>query len=77
MSTRTDNQRRASQGFLYSLKEFKAEWENLKLNVGIFLNDVDSGNALSDSGTSVKMSSYRISILSAEIIAFIKRLEKS
>ena len=76
MSRRADNQESASQGFTYSLKEFMAEWETLKLNVDRFLNDVDSGNDIDTSGTMVKMSSYRISILSAEIMAFTKAMIK-
>ena len=73
MSRRAIGHGSASEGLLYSLKEFRGEWETLKLNVDRFLSDVDSGNDPKDSGTSVKMSSYRISILSAEIMAFLKR----
>ena len=76
MSRRTDNQRSASQGFSYSLKEFMAEWENLKLNIDRFLRDVDSGNDIDTSGTDVKVSSYRISILSAEIMAFSRAMKR-
>ena len=73
MSTRAAEYRSASEGLSYSLKEFRTEWENLKLNVDRFISDIDSGNDVDTSGTSVKMSSYRISILSAEIMAFLKR----
>ena len=70
MSRMADNRRSAAQGFSFSLNEFRAEWEILKLNVDKFLSDVDSGNDIDSSGTSVKMSSSRLSFLSAEIIAF-------
>ncbi|MCL4479977.1 MAG: hypothetical protein M1113_00610 [Candidatus Thermoplasmatota archaeon] len=46
------------------------------MNVDRFLNDIDSGNDLRDSGTRDKMSSYRISTLSAEIMAFIKAMNR-
>ncbi len=74
MSRRATGHGSASEGLSYSLKEFRVEWETLKLNVDRFLSDVDSGNDPKDSGTSVKMSSYRTSILSAEIMAFLKRM---
>jgi hypothetical protein len=40
------------------------------------LSDVDSGSDIDTSGTMVKMSSYRISILSAEIMAFTKAMNR-
>ena len=76
MSTRAAEYRSASEGLSYSLKEFRAEWENLKLNVDQFIRDIDSGSDIDTSGTMVKMSSYRISILSAEIMAFTKAMMK-
>ena len=33
MSRRAIEYRSAQDGFSYSMKEFRAEWENLKLNV--------------------------------------------
>jgi hypothetical protein len=76
MSRRADNQRNASREFSYSLKEFREEWETLKLNADQFLRDIDSGNDINASGTVVKMSSYRISILSAEIMTFTKAMKR-
>ncbi|MHB1707852.1 MAG: hypothetical protein ACYCT2_00035 [Thermoplasmataceae archaeon] len=43
--------------------------------MNLFLGDLDSGKNPDDSG--MKMSSYRISILSAETIAFSRRLRKN
>ena len=74
MSRRATGHGSASEGLSYSLKEFRAEWENLKLNVDQFIRDIDSGSDIDTSGTMVKMSSYRTSILSAEIMAFLKRM---
>jgi hypothetical protein len=76
MSRRAFERESAIEGLSYSLKELRAEWENLKLNVDRFLNDIDSGNDIDTSGTVVKMSSYRISILSAEIMAFTKAMNR-
>ena len=76
MSTRAAEYRSASEGLSYSLKEFRVEWENLKLNVDRFISDIDSGSDIDTSGTMVKMSSYRISILSAEIMAFTKAMNR-
>ena len=76
MSRRTIEYQNAQDGFSYSMKEFRAEWENLKLNVDRFIRDIDSGSDIDTSGTMVKMSSYRISILSAEIVAFTKAMNR-
>ena len=76
MSRRAIEYRSAQDGFSYSMKEFRAEWENLKLNVDRFISDIDSGSDIDTSGTMVKMSSYRISILSAEIMAFTKAMNR-
>jgi len=73
MSTREKNSLSAVKGLQYSLKEFMAEWDTLKRNVDLFLRNPDSGE---DSGMKVKMSSYRLSILSAEILAFSGRIKK-
>ena len=43
MSRRTIEYQSAQDGFSYSMKEFRAEWENLKLNVDQFIRDIDSG----------------------------------
>ena len=76
MSRRGIEYRSAQDGISYSMKEFRAEWENLKLNVDRFISDIDSGSDIDTSGTMVKMSSYRISILSAEIMAFTKAMNR-
>ena len=76
MSRRGTEYQSAQDGFSYSMKEFRAEWENLKLNVDRFISDIDSGSDIDTSGTMVKMSSYRISILSAEIMAFTKAMNR-
>ena len=43
MSRRGIEYRSAHDGISYSMKEFRAEWENLKLNVYRFISDIDSG----------------------------------
>ena len=65
----------AYEGFQYSFKEFMAEWDNLRSDVVLFLGDLDSGNDPYDSGLKVKLSSHRISLLSAEIMVFLKRMQ--
>jgi len=71
-----ENRKRATEGFTFSLKEFKAEWHNLKQNVDLLLEGLDSGIDPERTGTVVKISSYRLSILSAEIMAFHKRMNR-
>ena len=58
------------------MKEFKAEWDNLRANVDLFLSDLDSGKDPDKSGTEVKKSSYRLSLLCEEIVVFNKRMRR-
>jgi hypothetical protein len=42
MSRKVEEYMSAAEGFQYSMKEFKAEWDNLRSNVVLFLGDLDS-----------------------------------
>jgi len=62
MSRKVEQYISAVEGFQYSMKEFKAEWDNLKANVDLLLGDLDSGKDPDKFGTEVKKSSYRLSL---------------
>jgi hypothetical protein len=76
MSRKVEEYMSAAEGFQYSMKEFKAEWDNLRANVDILLGDLDSGKDPDKSGTEVKKSSYRLSLLCEEIVVFNKRMKR-
>ena len=76
MSRKVEEYVSAAEGFQYSMKEFKAEWDNLRANVDLFLGDLDSGKDPDKSGTDVKKSSYRLSLLCEEIVVFNKRMRR-
>jgi hypothetical protein len=77
MSRRAEKYRKAEEDLSHSMKEFGAEWDKLRKNVDTFINAINTGEDPEDPGIVVKLSCYRLSFLSAEIIVFLKRISHS
>jgi SMC interacting uncharacterized protein involved in chromosome segregation len=76
MSRQSEAYENAIEGLSESMREFENEWNKLKVNVELFLENLKSGHGYENSGIAVKLGSSRLSFLCAEILAFRKRLDR-